>query len=69
MDASDLIRALPRAPCEEGAVHIWKAVICSSRLRVAIALPAAVGRPNEDRKPLPGSVGTGFCCEIQHFCS
>ena len=24
MDASDLIRALPEHPCEEGAVHIWK---------------------------------------------
>jgi len=23
MDASDLIRALPEHPCEEGAVHIW----------------------------------------------
>ena len=23
MDASDLIRALPKHPCQEGAVHIW----------------------------------------------
>jgi hypothetical protein len=23
MDASDLIRALPEHPCEEGAVHVW----------------------------------------------
>ena len=23
MDASDLIRALPKQPCQEGAVHIW----------------------------------------------
>src|SRR5256885_944951 len=23
MDASDLIRALPKHPCEQGAVHIW----------------------------------------------
>jgi hypothetical protein len=23
MDASDLIKTLPKHPCEEGAVHIW----------------------------------------------
>ena len=36
MDASDLIRALPEHPCEEGAVHIWvkeeKAAIRWTRL-------------------------------------
>lgn len=37
MDASDLIRALPKYPCEEGAVHIWKADIRSSRLNDASA--------------------------------
>ena len=37
MDASDLIRTLPKKPCEEGAVHIWEAAIRSSRLNDASA--------------------------------
>ena len=31
MDASDLIRALPKQPCQEGAVHIWALAMHHSR--------------------------------------